>query len=129
MTKLNYKALLSKPTKRARKKKTLEPKTKKQPINSSLTKATRKIKPQNYSIAPRNTQKAQRIRSLEDLSVYLKTKRLENGISLEKLSLHCETSRQSLSRFENQRQDIKFRNILKILKFLGLKIYVSKGEI
>lgn len=55
-----------------------------------------------------------------DLRDFIKIKRLELGLSLNKFAINCELESSTISRIENKKYDLKYPVLEKISKSFGL---------
>jgi transcriptional regulator with XRE-family HTH domain len=68
------------------------------------------------------------IENTKDLAKLLKSRREELGISQKELAKLCDLSHNGISKFENDEREVKLSTLIKLGKFLGLKLMLKIEE-
>lgn len=64
------------------------------------------------------------IDSIDQLAKYLRKSRKNQKITIEKLALFADLSRDSVLRFESGKTDIRISNLLKLFRLCNMKLFV-----
>lgn len=62
------------------------------------------------------------VSKVEQVANFLRKKRIDRGLTQETLAFDCELSKGIISNFEAQKTSISFKNFLKIIGVLGVKL-------